>query len=115
MPTPRRPVLSSLRDCGRPAKRRTGTVLAQLPVVRGGFPMGLVMTFGEMSKTPRKSAGKTQESLAADGGVPVGTIREFDQAKRDPLFPSALERAAGLGASMRRLPIAWVRMNPPWR
>jgi transcriptional regulator with XRE-family HTH domain len=56
-------------------------------------------TFGEKPKELRLVAGLTQAALADASGVPIGTIREYEQGKRDPLLSTAqnLGRAVGHG------------------
>jgi transcriptional regulator with XRE-family HTH domain len=56
-------------------------------------------TFGEKLKELRLSAGITQAALADASGVPIGTIRDYEQGKRDPLLSTAqkLGRAVGHG------------------
>ncbi len=58
------------------------------------------MTFGERLKTLREAAGITQAKLAEASGVPIGTIREYEQVKRDPLLPTAIKLASALGVSI---------------
>jgi transcriptional regulator with XRE-family HTH domain len=60
------------------------------------------MNFGEMLKALREAAGLTQTQLAESSGVPVGTIRDYEQVKRDPLLSTAIKLARGLGVSMEK-------------
>src|SRR5262245_51382394 len=58
------------------------------------------MNFCERLKELRVGAGWTQLELADRSGVPVGTIRDYEQGKRDPLLPSAQKLARALGLSL---------------
>src|SRR5579862_1002042 len=55
-----------------------------------------MMRFGEILKALRERAGFTQTGLADASGVPVGTIRDYEQGKRDPLLSTALKLAITL-------------------
>lgn len=61
------------------------------------------MSFGEVLKAARERAGLSQPGLAAKSGVPVGTIRDYEQGRRDPLLSTAVKLAAALGVSMDEL------------
>lgn len=52
--------------------------------------------FGERLKAIRQAAGLSQPQLAAESGVPVGTIRDYEQGRRDPLLDSAVKLARAL-------------------
>jgi putative transcriptional regulator len=54
-------------------------------------------TFGEKLKELRDAAGLSQAGLAEAGGVPIGTIRDYEQGKRDPLLSTAQKLARALG------------------
>jgi transcriptional regulator with XRE-family HTH domain len=43
----------------------------------------------------------TQVELATSGGVPLGTIREYEQSKRRPLLENAIKLASALGLSVQ--------------
>jgi transcriptional regulator with XRE-family HTH domain len=58
---------------------------------------GFMSTFGEKLKELRTAAGKTQAGLASESGVPIGTIRDYEQGKRDPLLSTAQKLAHALG------------------
>lgn len=58
------------------------------------------MGFGEKLKELRGVAGISQVALADKSGVPVGTIRDYEQAKRTPLLSTAVKLARGLGESV---------------
>jgi transcriptional regulator with XRE-family HTH domain len=55
------------------------------------------MTFGEKLKELRMFARWTQIQLADESGVPLGTIRDYEQGKRDPLLSTAQKLAHALG------------------
>jgi transcriptional regulator with XRE-family HTH domain len=63
-----------------------------MPYIRG-----IAMTFGEKLKALRTKKDMTQSGLATASGVPVGTIRDYEQNKRDPLLSNAQRLAAALG------------------
>jgi transcriptional regulator with XRE-family HTH domain len=56
--------------------------------------------FSDVLKALRQSRGLTQPGLAKASGVPVGTIRDYEQGKRDPLLSNAARLARGLGVSL---------------
>jgi transcriptional regulator with XRE-family HTH domain len=58
------------------------------------------MTFGEKLKELRTQTGLTQVQLAELSGVPLGTIRDYEQGKRDPLLRTALKLAQALNQSL---------------
>jgi transcriptional regulator with XRE-family HTH domain len=58
------------------------------------------MTFAEKLKELRQGKGLSQAGLAAASGVPVGTIRDYEQGKREPLLSNAQRLARGLGVSV---------------
>src|SRR4051794_941075 len=58
------------------------------------------MTFGERLKELREKAELTQAELAERSGVPIGTIRDYEQVKRDPLLPTAVKLARAVGVSI---------------
>jgi len=62
------------------------------------------MTFGEKLKELRCDRGLTQERLADAAGVPVGTIRDYEQEKRDPLLSNAQRLAGALAVSLDLFP-----------
>jgi transcriptional regulator with XRE-family HTH domain len=55
------------------------------------------MTFGQKLKELREAAGLTQAQLAAASGVPIGTVRDYEQTRRDPQFSAVQKLARGLG------------------
>jgi transcriptional regulator with XRE-family HTH domain len=58
------------------------------------------MTFAEKLKALRTAAGWTQAEFAEKCGVPLGTIRDYEQGKRDPSLSAVLKLARGLGVSL---------------
>jgi transcriptional regulator with XRE-family HTH domain len=52
-----------------------------------------VNTFGEKLKDFRVAAGWSQPQLAEKSGVPVGTIRDYEQGRRAPLLDTAAKLA----------------------
>jgi transcriptional regulator with XRE-family HTH domain len=62
------------------------------------------MTFGEKLKELRAAGGLTQAQLAEASGVPLGTVRDYEQNKRDPLLSTAQRLARGLGVSLDIFP-----------
>jgi transcriptional regulator with XRE-family HTH domain len=62
------------------------------------------MTFGDKLKELRTGRGLTQERLADAAGVPIGTIRDYEQGKRDPLLSNAQRLAGALGVSLDVFP-----------
>lgn len=61
------------------------------------------MGFGELLKNARTKAGLTQSDLAEKSGVPIGTIRDYEQGKRDPMLSTARKLAVTLGVSLDAL------------
>jgi transcriptional regulator with XRE-family HTH domain len=57
------------------------------------------MTFGEKLRDMRERAGLTQEALAANSGLALGTIRNYEQGLRIALFPAAVKIAKALGVT----------------
>jgi transcriptional regulator with XRE-family HTH domain len=53
-------------------------------------------TFGERLKAHRETAGLSQPQLAERSGVPVGTIRDYEQGRRAPLLETAAKLARAL-------------------
>jgi transcriptional regulator with XRE-family HTH domain len=55
-----------------------------------------VTTFGDKLKDLRQAVGWSQPQLAEYSGVPVGTIRDYEQGRRDPLLLTAAKLARAL-------------------
>lgn len=62
------------------------------------------MTFAEKLKALRAEAGLSQTGLATASGIPVGTIRDYEQGKREPLLSNAQKLARALGVSLDVFP-----------
>lgn len=59
------------------------------------------MTFAERLKNLRMNAGMTQEALSASSGVPVTTLRGYEQGKRIPGLGPVVRMAESLGTDCR--------------
>ena len=64
------------------------------------------MTFGEKLKELRRRKGMTQASLAESSTIPLGTIRDYEQGKRNPKLYNAQKLAHALGVSLEAFPRA---------
>jgi transcriptional regulator with XRE-family HTH domain len=62
------------------------------------------MTFGDKLRELRTEAGLTQAQLAQLSDVPLGTIRDYEQGKRDPLLKNAQLLAVALHQSLDVFP-----------
>jgi transcriptional regulator with XRE-family HTH domain len=62
------------------------------------------MTFGQKLKELREQRGMTQASFAQTSKVPIGTIRDYEQDKREPLLSNAQKLARALGVSLDVFP-----------
>jgi transcriptional regulator with XRE-family HTH domain len=60
-----------------------------------------VPTFAEVLRQLRSKAGLTQDQLAEKCGLGLGTIRDYEQGKREPLLATAVKLAAALGTDCR--------------
>jgi transcriptional regulator with XRE-family HTH domain len=58
------------------------------------------MAFADNLKREREATGHTQASLAEASGVPVTTIRDYEQRKRQPTLANAHKLAQALGVSL---------------
>lgn len=61
-------------------------------------------TFGEKLRELRDAAGMTQLALSQAAGVPIGTVRDYEQGTRDPLLSNAQRLAKALGVSLDVFP-----------
>lgn len=52
--------------------------------------------FGQKIRTAREARGSTQQALAEKSGVPIGTLREIEQGRREPLFGVVQRLASAL-------------------
>jgi transcriptional regulator with XRE-family HTH domain len=58
---------------------------------------------GEHWKRLREAAGLSQPQLAKVAGVPVGTLRQWEQCRRLPSLEGFFDLARGLGVSLDEL------------
>jgi transcriptional regulator with XRE-family HTH domain len=70
----------------------------------------MLATFGEKLQQLRLDRGLTQAALAQVSGIPVGTIRDYEQGKRDPLLSNAQRLARALCVSLDVFPVS---LDPP--
>jgi transcriptional regulator with XRE-family HTH domain len=63
----------------------------------------LNMTFGQKLKDARIQIEVTQAALAEASGVPLGTLREYEQGIREPSLARAQKLAAALGKTLNDL------------
>jgi DNA-binding XRE family transcriptional regulator len=54
-------------------------------------------TFAERLRQLRLGAGLTQEQLASAAGLPLGSIRNYEQGQREPYWQVVFRLAAALG------------------
>ena len=61
------------------------------------------MTFAERLRSLREQKGLTQQQLADAAGIPIGTLRDYEQGKRrhDPSLAVVVKIAAALGTDCR--------------
>ena len=55
--------------------------------------------FGERLRELREKAGMTQAQLADKSGLPIGSIRNYEQGQREPYWQVVFKLAASLGTS----------------
>ncbi len=67
--------------------------------------------FGKWLAQTREKRGWSQADLARESGVPLGTIREFEQGRREPLFSNMLKLRAALGFDLNKSPMPVMREN----
>jgi transcriptional regulator with XRE-family HTH domain len=60
-------------------------------------------SMGERLQRLRQAAGLSQPQLAEAAGVPVGTLRNWEQGRRVPLLDTAACVAGALGVSLDEL------------
>jgi transcriptional regulator with XRE-family HTH domain len=68
---------------------------------------------GERLEALRKRSGLTQSDLANASGVPIGTIRNFEQGRRIPLFRVAARLAYIIGCTLDELAGDLGHSRPP--
>jgi transcriptional regulator with XRE-family HTH domain len=75
------------------------------------------MTFGERLRELRQAAGLSQPQLADAAGVPVGSIRNYEQGQREPYWFVVFKLAKALGVSCEAfaacVPVEGVKPPPP--
>jgi DNA-binding XRE family transcriptional regulator len=74
---------------------------------------GSTVTFGQILQRERTAAGLTQAQLAELCGVPLGTLRDYEQGKRNPLFSTAAKIARGLQKSLDLFDAEAAAPEPP--
>jgi len=57
------------------------------------------MTFAERLRELREQAGLTQARLAETSGLPLGSIRNYEQGQREPYWQVVFKLAEALGVS----------------
>jgi transcriptional regulator with XRE-family HTH domain len=57
------------------------------------------MTFAERLQELREKAGLTQAQLAESSGLPLGSIRNYEQGQREPYWTVVFKLADALGVS----------------
>jgi transcriptional regulator with XRE-family HTH domain len=58
------------------------------------------MTFPEKLRELRAASRMTQQALADRAGMPLGTLRNFEQGIRTPMLATAAKLAKALGVSL---------------
>jgi transcriptional regulator with XRE-family HTH domain len=73
--------------------------------------------FGERLRELRAKAELSQPALAERADLPVGTIRHFEQGRREPTYGTLVKLATGLGVSLSAFDVAAdePRAKPPTR
>jgi transcriptional regulator with XRE-family HTH domain len=57
------------------------------------------MTFADRLRELREQAGLTQAQLAESSGLPLGSIRNYEQGQREPYWQVVFKLAEALGVS----------------
>lgn len=57
------------------------------------------MTFAERLRGLRDKTGLTQEQLAKASGIPIWTVRNYEQGRREPNWMGAIQLARALGTT----------------
>jgi transcriptional regulator with XRE-family HTH domain len=60
-------------------------------------------TMGQRLQRLRREAGLSQRGLADRAGVPIGTLRNWEQGRREPYFSTAVRVAMALGVTLDEL------------
>jgi transcriptional regulator with XRE-family HTH domain len=69
-------------------------------------------TLGERLQKVRQRAGLSQSDLAEAADTPIGTIRNWEQGRRVPLFDAVIRVAQALGVSIDELAAEGIGPNP---
>src|SRR5690349_17328610 len=72
---------------------------------------GGAMGFGDMLKDAREKAGLTQVQLAEKTGLPVGSIRNWEQGHRTPRLGVVLTLARAVGVSVEKLLVEMAKQS----
>lgn len=64
------------------------------------------MSFGQTLAMMREKAGLTQVQLAARAGVPIDTLRRWEQGRNLPRIDDAYKLAKALGVTIDKIVIA---------
>jgi len=59
-------------------------------------------TFGQRLQALRLEAGMTQQQLADLSGLPLGSLRNYEQEQREPLWEVVFHLARAMGISTER-------------
>jgi RNA polymerase sigma factor (sigma-70 family) len=68
--------------------------------------------FGQKVAEFRRRRGLSQPELASLSGVPLGSVRELEQGRREPLFSTLLALAKALGVRLEAFPSPVDAMGP---
>jgi transcriptional regulator with XRE-family HTH domain len=80
--------------------------------VHGNGREGAAMRFADRLQELRHKAGLSQSQLADKSGIPVWTIRGYEQGKRQPTWDGLFRLAWGLGVSSEAFAVC-VEIPPP--
>jgi DNA-binding XRE family transcriptional regulator len=72
----------------------------------------VAMGFADRLKELRTQAGLTQTALAEASGLPVGSIRNYEQGQREPYWAVVSQLAAALGVSCEAFADSAIRAEP---
>jgi transcriptional regulator with XRE-family HTH domain len=67
--------------------------------LRHGNRKGNPVTFGEKLREIREKAEFRQEDLAESSGVPIGSLRGYEQGQREPSWSAVVKIAKALGVT----------------
>ena len=71
------------------------------------------MTFAEKLRVLREQAGMSQAVLAKTSGVPLWTLRKFEQGRREPLWLVLFQLADALGVPVDAFRDCLANHRPP--